>query len=195
MSQAIDWAKSPEALEATKRVFNNVIDLVSIMAKMAQGFIDMSPTLMHVVMSWAKLQIYAAPILIVTRALRALSNIGGGLVEVMNFFRGLGGLTTTGILGAFAPILTAVAGAAVLGGMALYNMHQENQAQIEATKEAMNNWATSMFMANGYLTKGIDPAARYLQLVYDKQLSANDKVAEYIRLRKEEMGQIGRAHV
>ena len=32
------------------------------------------------------------------------------------------------------------------------------------------------------------PAARYLQLVYDKQLSANDKVAEYIRLRKEEMG-------
>ena len=41
----------------------------------------------------------------------------------------------------------------------------------------------------------MDPDARYLQLVYDKQLSANDEVAGYIRLRKEEMGLTSKYHI
>ena len=54
----------------------------------------------------------------------------------------------------------------------------------------ITRWSDKIFLANGYLTEGIDPATKYLSLVYDKQLSVNEKVEEYIRLRKEEMGLI-----
>ena len=188
LSKAIEWARSPEALEATKKLFTNVIELMRMMASMAHSFANLSPLFMHTIMAWAKLQVIAAPIMIVVRSLRALSNIGSGLVSVLSFFKGVVGLTSTGLVGALAPIGAALAGIAVLGGVALYNMYQENQAKLEAASGFLENWAGTVFVANGYLTKGMDPAARYLQLVYDKQLSANDKVAEYIRLRKEEMG-------
>lgn len=53
---------------------------------------------------------------------------------------------------------------------------------------AYGQWYEKVYATKGYLSEGLSPTERYLKLVHDKQLTVNEKVEEYIRLRREELG-------
>lgn len=53
---------------------------------------------------------------------------------------------------------------------------------------AYDAWYEKVYATKGYLSEGLSPTEKYLKLVHDKQLSINQKVDEYIRLRREQMG-------
>lgn len=53
---------------------------------------------------------------------------------------------------------------------------------------AYDAWYEKVYATKGYLSEGLSPTEKYLKLVHDKQLSVNQKVDEYIRLRREQMG-------
>lgn len=54
--------------------------------------------------------------------------------------------------------------------------------------KAYDKWYEKVYATKGYLSEGLSPTEKYLKLVHDKQLSVNQKVDEYIRLRREQMG-------
>ncbi|MDR1341515.1 MAG: phage tail tape measure protein [Prevotellaceae bacterium] len=69
-------------------------------------------------------------------------------------------------------------------GVAFHNTYK----YFDDFKKAHGQWYEKVYETKGYLTEGLSPTERYLKLVHDKQLSVNEKVAEYNRLRKIEMG-------
>lgn len=79
-------------------------------------------------------------------------------------------------------------GWASLGATAIYGIYQIQKAA-EAGKKAASDYATSLQLVNGIDTsKNASMSNQYLNLIYNKQGSVNDKVQEYIKLRREELG-------
>lgn len=107
----------------------------------------------------------------------------------------LGGLGGTAA-GSFLPKIIgmipgwgqAIAGiAAAIGGLVFWvNKHNE---KVQNAVEANKKWADSLKIVNGInMSSAASTHDKYLQLVLNKQLSANEALAEYIRLKKEELG-------
>lgn len=79
--------------------------------------------------------------------------------------------------------VAGIAGAAALG----YAIYDTIQYYNDLGK-AYDKWYEKVYATKGYLSEGLSPTEKYLKLVHDKQLSVNQKVDEYIRLRREQMG-------
>lgn len=88
--------------------------------------------------------------------------------------------------GRFLSVLPWLGAAAAVGTLAygIYNAY----SYLKDLSKTYDKWYEKVYATKGYLSEGLSPSERYLKLVHDKQLSVNEKVEEYIRLRKEEMG-------
>lgn len=93
---------------------------------------------------------------------------------------------TTSSGGRFLSVLPWLGAAAAVGTLAygIYNVY----SHLQDLSKAYDNWYEKVYATKGYLSEGLSTSEKYLKLVYDKQLSVNEKVEEYIRLRREEMG-------
>jgi TP901 family phage tail tape measure protein len=91
---------------------------------------------------------------------------------------------TTG--GTFLSALPWLGVAAAIGTVAygIYSAH----SYLQDLSEFYDSWHEKVYATKGYLSEGLSPTERYLKLVHDKQLSANEKVEEYIRLRRIQIG-------
>lgn len=117
--------------------------------------------------------------------------------QVGEFFGGESGsywgMTAGGLIGSIAPLFlsnpwgwAAIAGVA-LGG--LYMSYRNCEKQIESTKEAHLSFVQSLTMTNGVLTNGsLTATEKYLNVIYNKQLSLNEVIAKRLEMLKEEMG-------
>lgn len=79
--------------------------------------------------------------------------------------------------------VAGITGAAALG----YAIYDTIQYYNDLGK-AYDKWYEKVYATKGYLSEGLSPTEKYLKLVHDKQLSVNQKVDEYIKLRREQMG-------
>ncbi|MDR1090965.1 MAG: phage tail tape measure protein [Prevotella sp.] len=91
---------------------------------------------------------------------------------------------TTG--GKFLSVLPWLGVAAAIGTVAygIYSAH----SYFQDLSKSYDSWYEKVYATKGYLSEGLSPTERYLKLVHDKQLSANEKVEEYIRLRRIQIG-------
>lgn len=105
---------------------------------------------------------------------------------IINFGPTITKFLNTGWLGLLggAKVLLPLGGLSVMAGgiWAIYNAWQK-------TSEAYSQYMDNMRIVNGIsLSDHATQTDKYLSIVYDKQKSANEKLAEYIRLRREELG-------
>ena len=94
------------------------------------------------------------------------------------------GATATG--GKFLAALPWLGAAAAVGVLA-YGIYSA-YSHLNDLSKAYDSWYEKVYSTKGYLSEGLSPTERYLKLVHDKQLSANEKVEEYIRLRRIQIG-------
>lgn len=88
--------------------------------------------------------------------------------------------------------LGAVGAIAAIGGVA-YAIYKHNKIGEEA-RIAFEKWEESVQSANGIdFSELASKTDKYLQIVNNKQLTANESLAAYIELRKEELGLISAA--
>jgi len=88
-----------------------------------------------------------------------------------------------GLLGGASTILPIAGVSALIGGLLWIKDTWDD------TAAAHQNYMDSVRVMNGIsLSEHATMTDKYLQIVYDKQKSANEKLAEYIRLRREELG-------
>ena len=102
-----------------------------------------------------------------------------------------GAAKVLGILGAAIGGTTlAIAGLGVAlaaGGYALWKYHKE----VDKATEAHHQFLASTQSINGIsYSEAATKTDKYLQIVYNKQLTVNQALAEYVKLRKEELGLI-----
>ncbi|NDV63947.1 phage tail tape measure protein [Bacteroides sp. 224] len=103
-----------------------------------------------------------------------------------------GNATTGAVAGATAAggkFLAALPwlGAAAAVGVLTYGIYSA-YSHLNDLSKAYDTWYEKVYSTKGYLSEGLSPTERYLKLVHDKQLSANQKVEEYIRLRRIQIG-------
>lgn len=118
------------------------------------------------------------------------SMAGGDNPSLSTFSTALGGLIGSGIMGAAASV--PLAGWIALGGVGLgaviVKAYELSQAWNNA-KKAFTDYANSIKMENGVLSgDGLDTTSKYLELVYNKNLSITEVVQRRVDLLKEELG-------
>lgn len=118
-----------------------------------------------------------------------VGSIAGGAIG--SIAASAGAAKILGILGAAVGGTTlAIAGLGVAlaaGGYALWKYHKE----VDKATEAHHQFLASTQSINGInYSEAATKTDKYLQIVYNKQLSVNQALAEYIKLRKEELGLI-----
>ena len=104
----------------------------------------------------------------------------------MNILPKITNYLNTGLLGllggAKVLIPTAIIGTILGGVWAIKNAWNK-------TDEATQQYMDKIRIVNGIsLSEHASQTDKYLQIVHDKQKSANEKLTEYIRLRREELG-------
>ena len=169
LTMGIEWAKSPEALASIKSLLNNTLDIVTHLASVAKMFLTASPMIMSFITGWAKFQIYAAPVLMFGRALKSLIQVGEALIpfrtNLINLFSPAVGARMASFFSILGPAL-AIGG---VGAWAIYSGVSAEMERVQNFKNTMDEWTAKTFVADGYMTKGIEPSQKYLELVYDKQ--------------------------
>ena len=115
------------------------------------------------------------------KALGVESETGKLLSTILGGGAGLLATMIGGPVGWGIGIITTLTGI----GTALYNIHKNSK---EARK-SFEKFAQATRVVNGVLTgeEGLSKTERYLEIVYNKQLSINDIIAKRIQLTKEEL--------
>lgn len=96
---------------------------------------------------------------------------------------GFGGIL--GTLGGVVGVAGGAAAAIAALGLAMYKNYQETERATQACREFLS--ATGVVNGISY-SESATNYDKYMRDVVDKQLTANQALAEYIKLRKEEMG-------
>lgn len=119
-----------------------------------------------------------------------LGSLGGGAAGML-----LGGYASKWIPGILAAASSILSGPIGWIGMAATAIGAATLAYVKYRKSISKaNEATQQFIDSTKAVNGISMsehatmADKYLQIVTNKQMAANEKVAEYIRLRREELG-------
>lgn len=122
----------------------------------------------------------------------AATSIVGSALGAWGFSKAISGIGVA--LGALSPIVAASTlgiGALALGlGYGAYKLWEYHQ-EVDKATEAHHQFLASTQSINGInYSEAATKTDKYLQIVYNKQLSVNQALAEYIKLRKEELGLI-----
>lgn len=113
------------------------------------------------------------------------------------FGMGHTGKTILGAAGGIGTYLALLAGGPVgwgaaitigLGGLVAHLINVKKKS--DAARESFKAFANTTRMVNGVLTgeEGLSRTEKYLEIIYNKQLSINDVISKRIKLMKEELG-------